>query len=258
VRVGEDASGRIAEFERRRYRRRHRPADLRRIFEPFFTTKTGPDASGQGGTGLGLSVLPRYRRVAPRPPPLQRAGSAREPIQHFASPSAPPRPSKGPLDTGLGPTISVAWGLAKTRGFPGNWQRRFEVRWVTVLTEHGPRACGVWQGEYVDINAADPQAPSSVKGTAGARACGAAAGVGGAGSWRKTLRPGHSHIAGPDPRPSQNHCLGLNYRDHAAESGMEIPTEPILFSKYPSSLIGHQPRSSCPRSATRSTTRRSW
>ena len=32
------------------------PADLRRIFEPFFTTKTGPDASGLGGTGLGLAV----------------------------------------------------------------------------------------------------------------------------------------------------------------------------------------------------------
>jgi signal transduction histidine kinase len=32
------------------------PQDLRRIFEPFFTTKPGPDASGLGGTGLGLSV----------------------------------------------------------------------------------------------------------------------------------------------------------------------------------------------------------
>lgn len=32
------------------------PQDLRRIFEPFFTTKKGPDASGHGGTGLGLSV----------------------------------------------------------------------------------------------------------------------------------------------------------------------------------------------------------
>jgi len=29
---------------------------LRRIFEPFFTTKDGPDASGKGGTGLGLSM----------------------------------------------------------------------------------------------------------------------------------------------------------------------------------------------------------
>jgi signal transduction histidine kinase len=32
------------------------PENLRRIFEPFFTTKTGPDSSGLGGTGLGLSV----------------------------------------------------------------------------------------------------------------------------------------------------------------------------------------------------------
>jgi signal transduction histidine kinase len=32
------------------------PADLRRIFEPFYSTKKGPDAGGQGGTGLGLAV----------------------------------------------------------------------------------------------------------------------------------------------------------------------------------------------------------
>lgn len=32
------------------------PEVLRRIFEPFFTTKTGPDASGKGGTGVGLSA----------------------------------------------------------------------------------------------------------------------------------------------------------------------------------------------------------
>lgn len=31
------------------------PEHLRRIFDPFFTTKSGPDASGKGGTGLGLS-----------------------------------------------------------------------------------------------------------------------------------------------------------------------------------------------------------
>jgi signal transduction histidine kinase len=30
--------------------------DLPRIFEPFFSTKSGPDASGKGGTGLGLST----------------------------------------------------------------------------------------------------------------------------------------------------------------------------------------------------------
>lgn len=34
-------------------------------------------------------------------------------------------------------------------------------------------------------------------------------------------------------------CIGLNYKDHAAESGSPIPKEPILFSKYATSLIGH-------------------
>ena len=37
------------------------------------------------------------------------------------------------------------------------------MRWATVLTEHGPRACGFRNGEYVDVNAADPESPSSVR-----------------------------------------------------------------------------------------------
>lgn len=34
-------------------------AQLRRIFDPYFTTKSGPDESGQGGTGLGLAACKR-------------------------------------------------------------------------------------------------------------------------------------------------------------------------------------------------------
>ena len=42
----------------------------------------------------------------------------------------------------------------------------------------------------------------------------------------------------PIARPSKIVCVGLNYRDHAEESGMEIPKWPLLFAKWPSSLIG--------------------
>lgn len=56
VRVGLDATGRIAEIRVADTGTGIAPADLRRIFEPFFTTKTGPDESGLGGTGLGLPV----------------------------------------------------------------------------------------------------------------------------------------------------------------------------------------------------------
>jgi 2-keto-4-pentenoate hydratase/2-oxohepta-3-ene-1,7-dioic acid hydratase in catechol pathway len=42
----------------------------------------------------------------------------------------------------------------------------------------------------------------------------------------------------PIPDPRKIVCLGLNYRDHAAESGAPIPKDPVLFSKYATSLIG--------------------
>ncbi|WP_329258651.1 fumarylacetoacetate hydrolase family protein [Actinoallomurus sp. NBC_01490] len=40
------------------------------------------------------------------------------------------------------------------------------------------------------------------------------------------------------PRPRQVFAIGLNYRDHAAESGFEIPAEPVVFTKYVSSFTG--------------------
>jgi len=42
----------------------------------------------------------------------------------------------------------------------------------------------------------------------------------------------------PFDRPGKIICVGLNYRDHAEESGMEIPKWPLLFAKWPSSVIG--------------------
>jgi 2-keto-4-pentenoate hydratase/2-oxohepta-3-ene-1,7-dioic acid hydratase in catechol pathway len=40
-----------------------------------------------------------------------------------------------------------------------------------------------------------------------------------------------------DP-PGKIICVGMNYRDHAAESGLEVPERPVLFAKWPNSLIG--------------------
>jgi len=40
------------------------------------------------------------------------------------------------------------------------------------------------------------------------------------------------------PRPPQVFAIGLNYRDHAAESGFDLPTEPVVFTKYVSSFAG--------------------
>jgi 2-keto-4-pentenoate hydratase/2-oxohepta-3-ene-1,7-dioic acid hydratase in catechol pathway len=45
-------------------------------------------------------------------------------------------------------------------------------------------------------------------------------------------------LAAPVPRPGKVICVGLNYRDHAQETGQPIPTQPVLFPKYANSLVG--------------------
>lgn len=44
--------------------------------------------------------------------------------------------------------------------------------------------------------------------------------------------------ASPVPRPGKLICIGLNYSDHAAESGMNIPAEPIVFLKGTNTTVG--------------------
>ena len=56
-------------------------------------------------------------------------------------------------------------------------------------------------------------------------------------------------IGAPIARPHQILCIGLNYRDHAAETGQAVPDEPIVFNKAPNTLVGpgdpvRQPRGS--------------
>lgn len=49
---------------------------------------------------------------------------------------------------------------------------------------------------------------------------------------------GAQRLGAPIGRPHQIVCIGLNYADHAAETGAEIPSEPIIFTKPPNTLVG--------------------
>jgi 2,4-didehydro-3-deoxy-L-rhamnonate hydrolase len=62
-------------------------------------------------------------------------------------------------------------------------------------------------------------------------------------AWASTIRePGEAfdaRMAGPPaPAPRQVFAIGLNYRDHAAESGFTAPDIPVVFTKYVSSFAG--------------------
>jgi 2,4-didehydro-3-deoxy-L-rhamnonate hydrolase len=58
-------------------------------------------------------------------------------------------------------------------------------------------------------------------------------------------------IGAPIARPHQIIAIGLNYSDHAAESGMAVPAEPILFTKSPNSLVGPNDPVRQPRGSTK-------
>lgn len=45
-------------------------------------------------------------------------------------------------------------------------------------------------------------------------------------------------LGAPAPRPRQVFAIGLNYRDHAAESGMDVPETPMVFTKFPACITG--------------------
>ncbi|MGX7674224.1 fumarylacetoacetate hydrolase family protein [Plantactinospora sp. DSM 117369] len=56
---------------------------------------------------------------------------------------------------------------------------------------------------------------------------------------------------GPPLRPGKIICIGLNYRDHAAETGAPLPTEPVVFMKAPDTVVGPDDEVLVPRGSTK-------
>ena len=63
--------------------------------------------------------------------------------------------------------------------------------------------------------------------------------------WAYSAPGGHrldqatTRLRAPVPRPPKIICIGLNYRDHAAESKLPIPEVPTVFAKFSTAVIGH-------------------
>ena len=110
---------------------------------------------------------------------------------------------------------------------------------LVTFREGGRDRVGARVGDnIVDLSAGDSTIPSDMRtfleaGDA-ARSKAEAVVAGG----EATISAGDVQILAPIANPEKLICIGLNYADHAAESGMDIPSEPIVFSKYASTIIG--------------------
>jgi 2,4-diketo-3-deoxy-L-fuconate hydrolase len=74
-------------------------------------------------------------------------------------------------------------------------------------------------------------------------------------AWLKTNQaacpviPASTRLGPPVARPSKLICIGLNYSDHAAESNMQLPTEPVVFFKSTTAICGPNDRVVIPRNS---------
>ena len=112
------------------------------------------------------------------------------------------------------------------------------MRLVSQITDGAP-AAGVLVGEEI-VPTAELDAPAGVRELLAELDAGALEQLGeraaGSGAPRTPLSA--ATLAAPVPDPQKIICIGLNYRDHAEESGQEIPQAPMWFAKFQNSLIG--------------------
>lgn len=112
------------------------------------------------------------------------------------------------------------------------------MRLATLKTAQGPCVVGVaLDGRYVDLCAIDPKLPTTLKGILEAeQGLAAAANALAAGLSKGPFVVGR--LLAPISNPSKVVCIGLNYRDHALETNSPIPSEPVVFNKFPQAVVG--------------------
>lgn len=111
------------------------------------------------------------------------------------------------------------------------------MKLVTYLSATGPRAAAVRGTDFVDLNQADSSLPVTLKELI-------ALGPAKLADVAKAVEKGKPlsakpRLLAPIPDPQKVICIGLNYADHAKESGQEPPPEPVVFSKFPTAVAAH-------------------
>jgi len=112
------------------------------------------------------------------------------------------------------------------------------MRLISYQSTSGPRAAVAnSSGGYVDLNTFDSRLPASMidwiqAGDDIRQLTERAASEG-------EPIAGEIDLLAPIPNPGKILCIGLNYADHAAETGKEPPSEPVVFNKFASAVSTH-------------------
>ncbi|MEE8188573.1 MAG: fumarylacetoacetate hydrolase family protein [Kiloniellales bacterium] len=95
-------------------------------------------------------------------------------------------------------------------------------------------------GAIVDLSLAAPDLPNDWPAILNAGALDRVAAAAEAASAEALVPAEGVTLLPPIPRPPKIPAIGLNYRSHAKEIGLEIPEYPIVFVRWPGSIVGHE------------------
>lgn len=113
---------------------------------------------------------------------------------------------------------------------------------LVTFTHNGQSRLGAQRadGSVIDLNRANPLLPTDILTflSAGADAQALAEKAIASAPAAAVLAHAAVTLEAPLPRPGKILCIGLNYRDHAAESNQPIPEFPTVFAKYNNTVIG--------------------
>ena len=126
------------------------------------------------------------------------------------------------------------------------------MRFVS-FSKAGGSAVGLRQGDsIVDLSVAAPKLPRTLSGilAAGASAKAELKKVAAKPKKNAVLKASKVKLLPPIPDPGKILCIGLNYKDHAAEMGNPLPTYPVVFTRFTSTLVPHGGKMLTPRASS--------
>ena len=122
---------------------------------------------------------------------------------------------------------------------------------LVTFDKQGKATCGVRRAEnIVDLSAAAPNLPGDWPAIFAAGALREVANAAESAPGSALVPADGATLLPPIPKPPKILCIGLNYRSHAAEVGQPIPDYPVIFPRWPTSVVGHGTPIVCPASST--------
>jgi len=114
-------------------------------------------------------------------------------------------------------------------------------------------AVGLRQGDsIIDLSVAAPKLPRTLAGilAAGSSAKAELKKIAAKPKKKALMKASKAKLLPPIPEPGKILCVGLNYKDHAAETGNPLPTYPVIFTRFTSTLVPHGGKMLSPRASS--------